>query len=215
LDVDLTRMIGQHVVRRVLSVLREAHHGGTVMFIPPALAGEFSGENRYVAFKHRFTEGVPKRRFRTLIVSNMNRLAAVHGKGEESSYPSEVGWQEYRKTDDVKIAELDEAIFELAHLIAALAAVDGAVVITKRFEILGFRAEISGELPTIKAVFRALDLEGGRVAEESTDSIGTRHRSAYRLCGALPEAVATVISQDGGVRFVMRKDDSVVYWDQA
>ena len=98
---------------------------------------------------------------------------------------------------------------------AALAAIDGAVVMTKRFELLGFGAEISGELPAVKTVFRALDLEGGRVAEESTDAVGTRHRSAYRLCNALPEAVAVAISQDGGARFVMRKDDSVVYWDQA
>jgi hypothetical protein len=215
LDVDLTRMIGQHVVRRVLAVLREAHHGGTVMFVPPELTGEFSGENRYVTFKYRFAEGEPRRRFRTLIVDIMNRLAEVHGKGEESSYPREVGWQEYRKTDDVRIAELDEAIFEVAHLMAALAAVDGAVVMTKRFEILGFGAEISGELPAVKTVFRALDLEGERVAEESTDGVGTRHRSAYRLCNALPEAVAVVISQDGSVRFVTRKGKSVRYWDQA
>jgi hypothetical protein len=215
LDVDLTRMIGQHVVRRVLSVLREAHHGGTVMFIPPELTEEFAGENRYVTFKHRFVEGEPRRRFRTLIVSIMNRLAEIHGKGEESSYPREVGWQEYRTTGDEKIAELDEAVFELAHLIAALAAVDGAIVMTKRFEILGFGAEISGELPAIKTVFRALDLEGEQATKESTDSVGTRHRSAYRLCNALPEAVAVVISQDGSVRFVTRKGKSVRYWDQA
>jgi hypothetical protein len=41
-----------------------------------------------------------------------------------------------RRTDDERIAELDEAIFELTHLIAALASVDGAVVMSKRFEIL-------------------------------------------------------------------------------
>ncbi len=80
---------------------------------------------------------------------------------------------------------------------------------------MGFGAEISGGLPAIKTVIRALDLEGEQGTKEPTDSVGTRHRSAYRLCGALPEVVATVISQDGGVRFVMRKDDSVVYWDQA
>jgi hypothetical protein len=49
-------------------------------------------------------------------------------------------------------------------------------------------------------VWRALDLEGEKVAEEGTGNVGARHRSAYRLAGALPGSVAVVISQDGGVR---------------
>jgi DNA integrity scanning protein DisA with diadenylate cyclase activity len=43
--------------------------------------------------------------------------------------------------------------------------------------------------------------------------MGTRHRSAYRLCARFPEALAIVISQDGGVRFVGWHDGAVTYWD--
>ena len=215
LDADLTRMIGQHAIRRVISVLRDSHHGGTLIFVPPERTEEFSDNNRYVTFRHRFTEGEPRRRFRTLIVGVMNRLAEVHGKGEAPSYPREVGWEEYRKTGDEGIAELDEAIFELAHLIAALAAIDGAVVMSKRFELLGFGGEISGELPAVRTVAKALDLEGERILEEPTDGVGTRHRSAYRLCSALEEAVGVVVSQDGNARFVRRMDAGVTYWDHA
>jgi hypothetical protein len=208
-------MIGQHAVRRVISVLRDAHHGGTLIFVPPERTEEFSDDNRYVAFRHRFAEGEPRRRFRTLIVGIMNRLAQIHGKGEASSYPREVGWDEYQKTNDERIAELDEAIFELAHLIAALAAVDGAVVMSKRFELLGFGGEISGALPALRTVLRALDLEGKRTVEQSTDGVGTRHRSAYRLCHALAGAVAVVVSQDGNVRFVRRTDSGTACWDHS
>ena len=215
LDADLTRMIGQHAIRRVISVLRDSHHGGTLIFVPPERTEEFSDDNRYVTFRHRFAEGEPRRRFRTLIVGVMNRLAEVHGKGEAPSYPREVGWEEYRKTGDEGIAELDEAIFELAHLIAALAAVDGAVVMSKRFELLGFGGEISGELPAVRTVAKALDLEGERISKEPTDGVGTRHRSAYRLCSALGEAVGVVVSQDGTARFVRRMDGGVAYWDHA
>ena len=215
LDEDLTRVIGQHTVRRVISVLRESHHGGTVVFIPPELTHEFSGENRYVAFKHAFADGEPRRRFRTTIVGVMNRLAQIHGKGDAPSYPRAVGWTEYQQTNDERIAELDEAIFELAHLIAALASVDGAVVMSKRFELLGFGGEISGALPAAVAVRRALDLEGERKVRESTDGVGTRHRSVYRLCNALPGAVAVVVSQDGNVRLVRRADADLTYWDHA
>ncbi len=64
-------------------------------------------------------------------------------------------------------------------------------------------------------VRRALDLEGEQYEEEFTESVGTRHRSAYRLCLALPEAVAIIISQDGTVRFAKSRDGAVTYWDQA
>jgi hypothetical protein len=101
----------------------------------------------------------------------------------------------------------------VAHLIAALSAVDGAVVITKRFELLGFGAEISGKLPEVRTVARALDVEGKLAVQEGIEGVGTRHRSAYRLCSELKEAV--VVSQDGGARFVKWKDGAVTYWDQA
>ena len=45
--------------------------------------------------------------------------------------------------------------------------------------------------------------------------MGTRHRSAYRLCNELRDVIAVVISQDGNVRFVKCKDEAVTYWDQA
>jgi hypothetical protein len=44
--------------------------------------------------------------------------------------------------------------------------------------------------------------------------VGARHRSAYRLAGALPGSVAVVISQDGDVRFVCKKGGRVTYWEQ-
>ena len=73
---------------------------------------------------------------------------------------------------------------------------------------------ISGRLPAVHSVARALDLEGEKVVEEGTGNVGARHRSAYRLAGALPGSVAVVISQDGGVRWVCQKGGRVTYWEQ-
>ena len=125
-----------------------------------------------------------------------------------------VGWAEYLASRDERLAELDEAVAELAHLLAGLSAVDGAVVLTRRFEILGFGAEISGELPPVEEVDRALDADARQTARESTAGVGTRHRSVYRLCQRVPEVLAVVVSQDGGVRLVKRLDGRVAYWDQ-
>ena len=98
--------------------------------------------------------------------------------------------------------------------IVGLAAADGAVVMNKHNELLGFGGMISGRLPAVHSVARALDLEGEKVAEERTGNVGARHRSAYRLAGALPGSVAVVISQDGGVRWVCQKGGRVTYWEQ-
>ena len=49
------------------------------------------------------------------------------------------------------------------------------------------------------------------VAEEGTGNVGARHRSAYRLAGALPGSVTVVISLDGGMRFVCHKGGRVTY----
>lgn len=65
--------------------------------------------------------------------------------------------------------------------IVGLAAAGGAVVMSKQNELLGFGGMISGRLPDVEGVARALDLEGEEVAEEGTANVGARHRSAYRL----------------------------------
>lgn len=45
------------------------------------------------------------------------------------------------------MAEIDEALFEVAQLLADLTRVDGTVLITDSLEVLGFGAEIAGDLP--------------------------------------------------------------------
>jgi DNA integrity scanning protein DisA with diadenylate cyclase activity len=80
--------------------------------------------------------------------------------------------------------------------------------------LLGFGAEISGGLERVKTVARALVLEGIETEQANAENFGTRHRSAYRLCSAVHEAMGIVISQDRLVRLVKWKDGIVTYWNQ-
>ena len=91
-------------------------------------------------------------------------------------------------------------------------AVDGAVVMGKNNELLGFGGMISGRLPDVESVASAGPRRRG----------GRRRGDRERGCspplgisaGALPGSVAVVISQDGGVRFICHKGGRVTYWEQ-
>ena len=213
LDPELPRQIARRMYRRLFSTLSEARHGATIVTFPPERAQEVLGG--YVSLKHTFANGEHRRRFRDLIVETMNRLARTHGRGAAASYPTAVGWEEYSRSDDRELAAIDEAIFEFANLVAGLAAVDGAVVMTDRGELLGFGGEISGELEPVLSVEKALDPEGEATVAEGVEAVGTRHRSAYRLAAAVPDALVAVVSWDGNVRFVAGMDGVVTCWDQA
>jgi hypothetical protein len=214
LEPTLPHRITQRMMKRVISVLRDARHGGTVIFVPTENAGEPSGEDPYIDLRYRFADGPARRSFPDLVVDILNRLAQLYGSADHEQEPEAIGWEEFEATTDAQIETLDETLFETAHLIAGLAAADGAVVMSKDNELLGFGGMVSGRLPAVKSVGRALDLEGEKVAEEETGNVGARHRSAYRLAGALPGSVAVVISQDGGVRWVCQKGGRVTYWEQ-
>jgi hypothetical protein len=213
LEPSLPRRITERMMKRVISVVRDARHGGTVIFIPLENTGDLSREHPYIDLRYPFADLRARLSFPDLVVDILNRLAQLYGTIDQQE-PGIVGWEEFEATTDDEIATLDEALFETAHLIAGLAAADGAVVMSKHNELLGFGGMISGRLPDVDSVWRALDLEGEKVVEEGTGNVGARHRSAYRLAGALPGSVAVVISQDGGVRWVCQKGGRVTYWEQ-
>lgn len=211
LDPELTHIIDQHMMKRVLGAIRAFRHGGTLIMVPSERANELLEPNKFLNLRFKFEEGEARARFRTLIVSIMNTLAQSGKSANGDGKP--ITWLDYQQSTDPKIAALDEAIFEMSHLIAALSTVDGAVVMTRRFELLGFKAEIRCDFSDVNMVARALDLEGKRFKNETTGGVGTRHRSAYQLCNELQDTLAVVISQDGGVRFIRWNDGHVMYWD--
>ena len=210
LEPSLPRRIAERMLKRVLSLVRDARHGGTIIFLPLEDAAEPLQD--YIALGYRFAAGPPRFCCPDLIVDMLNSLARLYGVSGQHGQAA-VGWREFESTTDAEIAALDEGLFEMAYLIAELAAADGAVVLSKNHELLGFGGMISGRLPAVKRVAKALDPEGDKVAEEETGNVGARHQSAYRLAGALPGSVVVVVSQDGGVRFICQKDRRVVYWE--
>jgi hypothetical protein len=207
LDPEVVAIVAPQMLKRLVATILRARHGGILVLVPSDRADLSAGSHPLLRIKYAFCEEEPRRRYRTLIVSKLRALASA---ARRSPVPSSAA--DLRR--EAELFAADEALLELSSLIAALANVDGAVVLTLGFELLGFGCEIGGDLSDVTTVRRALDPEGSRWVEETTETVGTRHRAAYRLCQRVREAVAIVVSQDGSVRFVAHKDGAVTYWDQ-
>jgi len=206
-NADLVRMISQHMVRRAIFLIRQAGHGGLILFAESDLLERCTDPaTGPLKVKYPFRDNEARGRYRTLL-QRLFQALANHGAGP-------IDLQRFLETDSADVISVEQSIFELSRLVSGLAAVDGAVVLNKRFELIGFGAEVSGELPYPDTVLQALDVEGERRAPEPANSVGTRHRAAYRFVTLHPAGLAIVISLDGIVRFVANIEGQIVFWDQ-
>src|SRR6202007_2996148 len=82
----------------------------------------------------------------------------------------------------------EDAARDAARFIASLTAVDGAVVLTDTFRIIGFGAEVIASFPGADTIHVAQDVEGTEATESSFSEYGTRHRSAFRFAGSMEAA---------------------------
>lgn len=204
---DVVRAVAQHLMRRALSAIRRAGHGGTLLIVPPDDQANLDLPG--ISLKYRFADQDTRRRFRQLILSIVETLRALAAR----EGLSHVDWAFYQQRDDQALRALEEAVVELAQLMASLASVDGALVMNRRFELLGFGGEITVADPVLQ-IHRAVDLEASETLAEVVDGVGTRHRSVYRLCQAHPATLAFVVSQDGTITVVHAHRGKVVCWDQ-
>src|SRR5918992_2374333 len=100
LEPTLPNRITRRMMQRVVSVLREARHGGTVIFIPLENAGDLSREHPYIDLRYRFADCRARLSFPDLIVDILNRLAQLYGTADHKQEPQAVGWEEFEATTD-------------------------------------------------------------------------------------------------------------------
>ena len=211
IDPNLISIIVRQALMRIINTMREAHKGGTIIFLPHERLNEYTSKNSLINIKYQFEEDETRYRSLRLMVQTLQALAEAHG--HKINRGKKLSWEDYLESDSDKLSRLDEAWFELSHQVADLATVDGAVVLTNRGCLLGFGGMILGDYDQVTRVARALDIEGEHRQEELTENVGTRHRSVYYLCHQVPEALGIVISQDGHARFIKSKGGQVTYWE--
>lgn len=209
-DARFSAVLACHILRRVFATVRGAQHGGMLILVPEQATHQVLTAGHHIRVKYPFVEDEARRRLRTLTAAILERVASAHQGPDEPAF----GWPQYEMSEAPEVTAGDAALFEAAHLVADLTHVDGAVVMTTGLDLLGFGGEIAGDLPEVPRVMRARDLEGADREWVRTDRVGTRHRSAYRFCHVVRDAVAIVVSQDGGLRFIRWHDGAVTYWEQ-
>ena len=93
-----------------------------------------------------------------------------------------------------------EALARAVDIVAGLTAVDGATIITDRYELLAFGAKITRRdgSPRVEAVSMTEPIEGSSATTVNPSEMGgTRHLSATQFVHDQRDAVALVASQDG------------------
>ena len=206
-EPSLVGRIGQHLLRRAIQLILGARHGGLILVADVPLNGTIA-DVPGVRLKYSFARSEPATRYRTLLFQILGKLA------ESTTKPS-VDWSDFERDGSPDLERLENAVFEISRVIAGLAAIDGAVVLDKRFALLGFGAEVSSEIPTPSRVWYAGDSEGRSREPSPIDEVGTRHRAAYRFVQQNPSGLAIVISHDGAVSVVANRDGDVVSWQQS
>ncbi|MBF0623480.1 MAG: GAF domain-containing protein [Magnetococcales bacterium] len=102
-------------------------------------------------------------------------------------------------------------VMEMAELLAQLTCVDGALILSDRFQVHSFGSMLTAP-PWLGDVVSWSEDQLFPSRRMDLGKRGARHNSAVNFVGAMPGTVAFVISQDGPVAGLARKDDRTIYW---
>lgn len=194
-------------LERILFQIREKNHGGTLIIIPD----HFKVTDKRLTDRILIKYPCNYDRAWHLLTNHL----ANHRKYYDLYFPLWDGEKEIKLSDFREITrlerqrgEIEEALSDSVKFITSVSGVDGAVVMTDRFRLLGFGGEViapSFSLSKIK-------LAGKQKQHLPIEMYGTRHRSAFRFCFSYEDSVAFIVSQDGGIKAVKQVGAELLLW---
>jgi hypothetical protein len=193
-----------HMQRRALTQSRASGHGVLVVLVPTDRVAALTAPGGVLRPKYQLLPPPAGPRYPTLVQALVRRLLEL----------GELSWAHYQRSADAELLALTAELDHFTDDIAAMGAVDGALVFTQQIDLVGFGVEIQATQVPLTQVYRAFDVEGHTLQPVPADHGGTRHRAAYRLCLAALDCLAIVVSQDGNVQFVHNQAGKVIFWDQ-
>jgi hypothetical protein len=196
---------------RIIFHIRRKMHGGMVIVVPDHLSVDDPQLRERLLVKYPCTDDRAWHLLVTSLVESrqyMDQHEAVMA-GDCTICPST-----YAELASLhrQLDHLSEALTDSLKFVAALSGVDGAVLVTDRLKLIGFGAEVVVTSPQLEHVKVSHDVQGNSGRLLSIESFGTRHRSAFRFCSSMEDAVTFVISQDGGVKAIKGRKGETVCW---
>jgi len=185
-ETSVAAMVG-HILAHVLERVTTARHGGAIVIVPPA-------GHRHLRIRWPLADLSPR------------KTAAEwwQASADASRSPTPETIRSHGLARD--------KLFHMTRSLADLTRVDGCLVMSPQFEVVGVGAEIlinEEEAQRSALVFADLKTGDPWPEQSGADLGGTRHRSAYRLCRVVPNSLAFVVSQDGDLTMIISSDEKV------
>lgn len=203
-----------NIVQRLLQLVREQEHGATLLFLPTDFTASDTRLNDRLLVKYRMN-----------VTSLWPRLVELR-KADDRYWDLWPGLHDYEDPrspappkERLQLLEthqlavrLQSKVEEHLRFLAQLSAVDGAVVLNKHLDLIGFGSEISATSASLQHIREAANPDATQSTQVELSTFGTRHRSAMRMCSSLEDCLAIVVSQDGPVRAIKRVGSNVYSW---
>ena len=128
--------------------------------------------------------------------------------------PSRFRFGDEYDIDKTSGAHHEKELVTYADMIAKLTSVDGAVVLTKDLDLLGFGAEVLMEkMGSRHPKMKFIGYDDQEQTYKTFQDNGMRHRAGYRFCSSVKDSVAFVVSQDGTIEACTKHDGKVLVYD--
>lgn len=211
IDDDYPARFHTQFIERLLFHVRQRFHGGTLIFVRDDITLSDSRLTDRIIIKYPADYALAWEHLVTALTTHYRFYDLYFRLSDKKSTIPTAKFQEVQLLES-QMKEAEEAITEAITALAAFSGVDGAVVLTDKYRLLGFGAEVIVNSPTLRFVSVASDAEATKTSPRAIEAYGTRHRSAFRFCSSYEDALAFVISQDGGVKAVRRDGADVIMW---
>lgn len=198
-------------LERLIFNIRKLHHGGTLIIVPDKIS------NHDIRLRDRITI-----KYNTSFNKAWGLLKkdlSIHRKYYDKHFElweskKQISVKDFKSDSilDNQMDDIKEAINDTVKFTASLSGIDGAVVISDKYRLLGFGGEVVVNSSNLQQVSVANDVEATTFSEIPIESFGTRHRSAFRFCSSFEDSIAIIVSQDGGVKAVKRCEQKLVLW---
>lgn len=197
------------MLSRILLGVRRLKHGGALLFVPTLKSADLHIKHR---LNYNRPEEVIAKRIAGAVMENAAWIEIQNYIHKSENIPPPYFAEEVAGDKDYQDAM--QAEIGCVNFVAALAGVDGLILMVDGLKVRGFGVEITQrrDPPRVYAA-RGAQIGKGKLRQIDFTRFGTRHRSMMRYCYHHPGSIGFVISQDGDIRAMTKLPRGLILWE--